>query len=152
MFEINPTVYGRVAFYVRCYDVFPRRSSHRYGNCHVVRHVRPHGIHKPDQFVDPTQKVPPRSDEEGRRRWYNRAPPGVASVGQPATALERYSDPSVRREWRSLTLHECAEWITAVKVNHPEHASRIADNSLPSVFTRYLTTLLWCQPSTQPTP
>ena len=77
----------------------------------------------------------------------------VTLFGQPATALERCSDPSVRREWRSLTLHERAEWIAAVKVNHPKHASRIADtSSLPSVFTRYPTTLLWCRPSTQPTP
>ena len=41
----------------------------------------------------------------------------VALFGQPATAQARCSDPSVRHEWRSLTPHQRAEWITAVKVN-----------------------------------
>jgi len=66
----------------------------------------------------------------------------VTLFGQPVTARARCSDPSVRREWRSLTPHERAGWIAAVKVNPSEHASRITDTSLPSVFTRYLTTLL----------
>ena len=49
-------------------------GTHRYGNCHVIRHVRPHGIHKPDQFADLTQKVPPRT---GRVR---RAAGGVSPI------------------------------------------------------------------------
>jgi len=76
----------------------------------------------------------------------------VTLFGQPVTARPRCSHPSVRREWRSLTPHERAEWITAVKVNTSGRVSCIADTSLPSVFTRYPTTLLWCPPSTQPTP
>ena len=76
----------------------------------------------------------------------------VTLFGLPVTARSRCSHPSVRSEWRSLTPHERAEWITAVKVNHSEYASRITDTSLPSVSTCYPTTLLWCRPSTQPTP
>ena len=76
----------------------------------------------------------------------------VILFAQSVTARPRCSHPSVRHEWRSLTLHERAEWIAAVKVNPSEHASRIADTSLPSVLTHYPTTLLWCRPSTQPTP
>jgi len=72
--------------------------------------------------------------------------------GQSVTARERCSDPSVRREWRSLAPHERAEWIAAVKVNPSKYASRVTDTSLHSVSTRYPTTLLWCQLSTQPTP
>jgi len=71
---------------------------------------------------------------------------------QSVTARSRCFDPSVRREWRSLTPHERAEWIAAVKVNPSGRASRITDTSLPSVLTRYLTTLLWCRLSIQPTP
>ena len=76
----------------------------------------------------------------------------VALFGQPVIARERCSDPSIRREWRSLTPHERAEWIAAVKVNLSEYASRVTDTPLPSVSTCYPTTLLWCRPSTQPTP
>ena len=75
----------------------------------------------------------------------------VTLLGQSVTARPRCSHPSVRREWRSLAAHERAEWIAAVKVNSSGSASRITDTSLPSVSTRYLTTLLWCRPSTQPT-
>ena len=76
----------------------------------------------------------------------------VTLFAQPVTAQSRCSNPSVRREWRSLTSDERAEWITAVKVSPSEYASRVTDTSLPSVSTRYPTTLLWCRPSTQPTP
>jgi len=38
-------------------------------------------------------------------------------LGQPVFA-ERRCIPSVRREWRSLTPSERAEWIDAVKVKH----------------------------------
>ena len=73
--------------------------------------------------------------------------------GQSVTARTHCSKPSVRREWRSLTSHERAEWIAAVKVNPPsEHPPSITDTSLPSVSTHYLTALLWYRPSTQPTP
>jgi len=72
--------------------------------------------------------------------------------GQSVTARGRCFNPSVRHEWRSLTSHERAEWITAVKVNPPEHASRTTDTFLPSAFTHYLTTLPWCRRLTQPTP
>jgi len=76
----------------------------------------------------------------------------VTLFTQSVTARPRCSHPSVRHEWRSLAPHERAEWIAAVKVNPWEHASRITDTSLPSVFTRYPTTLLWCRLSTRPTP
>ena len=72
--------------------------------------------------------------------------------GQSVTARGRCFNPSVRHEWRSLTSHERAEWITAIKVNPPEHASRITDTLLPSAFTHCLTTLPWCRHLTQPTP
>jgi len=74
----------------------------------------------------------------------------VTLFGQSVTAQERCSDPSVRREWRSLAPHERAEWIAAVKVTPPPpgYASRVIDTSLPSVSTRYPTTLLWCRLST----
>ena len=52
-------------------------------------------------------------------------------LGQSATAQAHCSNPSVRREWRSLTPHQRAEWITAVKVNPTEHPSPIADTPLP---------------------
>ena len=71
--------------------------------------------------------------------------------GQSVATQARCSNPSVRREWRSLTPHERTEWISAVKVTLAEHASLMTDTSLSSVFTRYLTTLLWCRPLTQPT-
>ena len=51
-------------------------------------------------------------------------------LGQSATAQEHCSNPSVRREWRSLTPHQRAEWITAVKVNPTEHPSPITDTLL----------------------
>ena len=76
----------------------------------------------------------------------------ITLFGQSVTAQERCSDPSVRREWRSLTPHERAEWIAAVKVNPSEHGSRITNICLPSAFIRYLTTRLWCRLLTQPTP
>jgi len=76
----------------------------------------------------------------------------VTLFGQSVTARSRCSHPSVRREWRSLAPHERAEWVAAVKVNTSECASCIADTSLSSVLTRYPTPLLWCRPSTQPTP
>ena len=76
----------------------------------------------------------------------------VTLFGQPVTAQSHCSNPSIRREWRSLTLRERAEWISAVKVNPSEYVSRTTDTCLPSAFTCYLTTLLWSRPSTQPTP
>jgi len=85
-------------------------------------------------------------------RFASLALAAVTLLGQPVTARPRCSDPSVRREWRSLAPDERAEWIAAIKVNTCEHASRVTDTSLPSVSTRYPTTLLWCQLSTQPTP
>ena len=36
-----------------------------------------------------------------------------------ANFYEPCSNPSVRREWRSMPVEERAEWLAAVKVNHP---------------------------------
>ena len=41
----------------------------------------------------------------------------AALLGPSVTAKTHCSNPSVRREWRSLAPHERAEWMTAVKVN-----------------------------------
>lgn len=76
----------------------------------------------------------------------------AALFGQAVTA-HSCLNPSVRREWRSLSTHERAEWISAVKVKHwlTEDTSRLTDTSMPSVLTNYLIALLWCRPSTHPT-
>ena len=61
--------------------------------------------------------------------------------GQSVTAKVQCSNPSVRREWRTLTSDERAEWIDAVKVNPTEHPSRTTD--IPaSVFKHYPIILL----------
>jgi len=49
----------------------------------------------------------------------------VTLLGQSVTAQKHCRNPSVRREWRSLSAHERAEWINAVKVRNPAgHSSR----------------------------
>ena len=55
----------------------------------------------------------------------------VTLFGQSVTATVHCSNPSVCREWRSLTSNERAEWIAAVKVNPTKHPSRTADTPLP---------------------
>lgn len=42
-------------------------------------------------------------------------------LGQSVTAhyYKPCSNPAVRREWRSMPREERAEWMAAVKVNHP---------------------------------
>jgi len=75
-------------------------------------------------------------------RFASLALAAVTLFGQPVTARPRCSHPSVRHEWRNLTPRERAKWIAAVKVNPSGRASRITDTSLPSVLTRYPTTLL----------
>ena len=55
-------------------------------------------------------------------------------LGQSVTAKSHCSNPSVRREWRSLAPHERAEWMTAVKVKHPPgQFSRLTNTFVPSV-------------------
>jgi len=62
--------------------------------------------------------------------------------GESVTVRAGCSNPIVRQEWRSLTRHERAEWIAAVKVDSAVHPSRVTDTFPPSVFMNYLTTLL----------
>jgi len=62
----------------------------------------------------------------------------VTLLGQSVTAQKPCRNPSVRREWRSLSAHERADWIDAVKVRNPAgHYSRVTDTS-PCPVSQYV--------------
>ena len=66
-------------------------------------------------------------------RFVKLALAAVTLFGQSAAAHTQCDNPSVRREWRTLSADERAEWIDAVKVRTLRRPSSfLASLTLPS--------------------
>ena len=76
----------------------------------------------------------------------------AALAGPSVVAQKGCTNPSIRREWRSMSPQERAEWIDAVKVEHPLRGPHVTNDASSSVSTTYPTTLLWFRPTTLPSP